>query len=464
MRARESILILLVSLVLLGVIGRVCEADGMERKNSSNNNCDDNSRPCHENGEGGNGDGKNGDGGNGNGNGDGLRKNFYWNRCPQAEKLVRDITWSKVQNDPTLGAKLLRMHFHDCFVRGCDASILLDKVGTTQSERDTIPNLTLSGFDVLDDIKSQIEQACPGIVSCADILALSTRNSVSFPFKQPMWEVLTGRRDDKISLASDVNGNIPSPFANFASLKQIFENKGLNLIDLVTLSGAHTIGVAHCGTFSSRLYNFTGKGDTDPSLNAAYAESLRKQCPNPANTATTVEMDPKSSLSFDSSYFSILNQNMGLFQSDAALLTDRDSVRIVKLFETPRAFFREFSRSMTKMGAIEVLTVYLTSWDVKVTLVCTRILTGGQEMIDLIIPFKDTECVMDYPGINIECRTSLQYINWFLGLETEVTFIQSLENEEAEDSICFWERRENNLLLGVKDIPHNYNDVSNMSV
>lgn len=65
--------------------------------------------------------------------------------------------------------------------QGCDASVLLDTVGTTKSEKDTIPNLTLSGFDVIDDVKAKVEQVCPGVVSCADILALAARDSVSFP-------------------------------------------------------------------------------------------------------------------------------------------------------------------------------------------------------------------------------------------------------------------------------------------
>lgn len=68
-----------------------------------------------------------------------------------------------------------------CAWQGCDASILLDTVGTTKSEKDTIPNLTLSGFDVIDDVKAKVEQVCPGVVSCADILALAARDSVSFP-------------------------------------------------------------------------------------------------------------------------------------------------------------------------------------------------------------------------------------------------------------------------------------------
>ncbi|XP_059630214.1 peroxidase 24-like [Cornus florida] len=287
---------------------------------------------------------------------DGLRKNFYKKSCPQAEDLVRNITWGKAQNDPTLGAKLLRMQFHDCFVRGCDASILLDTVGNNQSEKVATPNRSLLGFDVIDDIKTQLEQICQGIVSCADILTLAARDCVSFPFKQPKWDVLTGRRDGRISMASEANGNIPSPFSDFTTLGQNFAKKGLNVNDLVVLSGAHTIGVAHCGTFSRRLYNFTGKGDADPSLNASYAESLKKQCPNPANSATTVEMDTQSSLSFDSNYYSILNKNMGLFQSDVALLTDRSSAKIVRQLQSSDAFFSEFGKSMKKMAAIEVLT------------------------------------------------------------------------------------------------------------
>lgn len=58
------------------------------------------------------------------------------------------------------------------------------------------------------------------------------------------------------------------------------------------------------------------KGDDDPT----YAETLKEQCSNQVNPSTTVEMEPQSSLSFDIRYFSTVNQNKGLFQSDAALL------------------------------------------------------------------------------------------------------------------------------------------------
>lgn len=57
----------------------------------------------------------------------------------------------------------------------------------------------------------------------------------------PLWDVLTGRRDGNVSLASEVNGNIPSPFSDFSTLKQLFVKKGLNVNDLVALSGIYTI-------------------------------------------------------------------------------------------------------------------------------------------------------------------------------------------------------------------------------
>ncbi|XP_051127922.1 peroxidase 24 [Andrographis paniculata] len=284
----------------------------------------------------------------------GLRPNYYAaNGCPQAERLVRQVTWEKVRNDATLGAKLLRLHYHDCFVTGCDGSILLDTVvGKNQSEKDAGPNLSLGGFDVIDAIKDRVEEECPGIVSCADILALAARDAILFSVRRPLWNVLTGRKDSKISLLSNVAGNLPSPFSNFSTLLNIFSNNGLDFTDLVALSGAHTIGVAHCGAISRRLFNFTGRGDADPSLDPSYAAELRRQCPNPADRATTVDMDPDTPSEFDPNYFAAVAQNKGLFQSDAALLTNQASAALVRRLQSPAAFFSQFSDSMEKMGRI----------------------------------------------------------------------------------------------------------------
>lgn len=46
-----------------------------------------------------------------------LRKKFYKDSCKSAEDVVKNITWEHAAKNPDLPAKLLRMHFHDCFVR-----------------------------------------------------------------------------------------------------------------------------------------------------------------------------------------------------------------------------------------------------------------------------------------------------------------------------------------------------------
>ncbi|XP_010322270.1 peroxidase 24 [Solanum lycopersicum] len=284
-----------------------------------------------------------------------LKMNYYHKSCPSVEKIVKEITWSKVAADPTLAAKLLRLHYHDCFVRGCDASILLDSTPNNSGEKTALPNRSVGGYEVIDDIKKKVEQVCPHQVSCADILTLAARDAVSYQFGRSMWQVPTGRKDGRVSIASEALNNLPSGFANFSTLLGQFEDNNLDIVDLVTLSGAHTIGVTHCTLVARRLYNFTGKGDVDPSLNPNYATALRKLCPNPINRSTILELDPKSSFSFDSHYFEALNQHMGLLGSDAALVTNSLSALIVKKMQNPHVFLAYFGRSMKKMGGIRVL-------------------------------------------------------------------------------------------------------------
>ena len=57
--------------------------------------------------------------------------------------------------------------------------MLLNSTKTNQAEKDAVPNLSLRGYHVIDAVKSAVEEACPGVVSCADIVALVARDSVS---------------------------------------------------------------------------------------------------------------------------------------------------------------------------------------------------------------------------------------------------------------------------------------------
>ncbi|KAL3714766.1 hypothetical protein ACJRO7_006635 [Eucalyptus globulus] len=231
-----------------------------------------------------------------------LEMNYY------SKSFVED----HIRNAHSLAAALLRMHFHDCFVR-----------------RDSPLNFTVRGFDFIDRVKSLVEAEYPGIVSCADIIALAARDAIGGPF----WRVPAVRRDGVISRASEALSNIPSPSSKLNAHQRFFANKGLDLKDLV-LSSAHMIGASHCSSFRSHLYNFTGGEDQDPSLESGYAANLKaKKC---------------RSLSNDT-----------IFRSDSAITTSPAT----KLFITQVLqgslvdnFYAQFVMEMEKMGRIDVKT------------------------------------------------------------------------------------------------------------
>jgi len=193
---------------------------------------------------------------------------------------------------------------------------------------------------------------------------LEKRNAKTLLFELqqggPFWKVPTGRRDGTISRSSEASNNIPPPTSNFTSLRRLFANQGLDLKDLVVLSGAHTIGVAHCLSFSNRLYNFTGVlGTQDPALDSEYAANLKaRKCRSLNDNTTIVEMDPGSFRTFDLSYYRLLLKRRGLFQSDSALTTNSTTLSLVNqlLQGSLENFFAEFQDSMEKMGRINVKT------------------------------------------------------------------------------------------------------------
>nr|CAB3465179.1 unnamed protein product [Digitaria exilis] len=141
-----------------------------------------------------------------------LSSTFYDGSCPDAHDVVRRVIKDARVSDPRIPASLIRLHFHDCFVNGCDGSLLLDEdLPAIQTEKD-VPanNKSARGFDVVDDIKAALEESCPGIVSCADILALAAEISVELA-GGPRWEVLLGRRDGTTTNIASAK-NLPSPF------------------------------------------------------------------------------------------------------------------------------------------------------------------------------------------------------------------------------------------------------------
>lgn len=56
--------------------------------------------------------------------------------------------------------------------------MLLNSTSGEQPEKFGPPNLTLRGFDFIERIKSLLEAECPEVVSCADVIALATRDAI----------------------------------------------------------------------------------------------------------------------------------------------------------------------------------------------------------------------------------------------------------------------------------------------
>ncbi|CAH9069251.1 unnamed protein product [Cuscuta epithymum] len=283
-----------------------------------------------------------------------LSANFYSSTCPNALSIIQGIVNSTVQNEPRMGASLLRLHFHDCFVNGCDASILLDDTANFTGEKTAPANQnSVRGFDVIDTIKAALENAstCPGIVSCADIVAVAARDSV-VALGGPSWNVPLGRRDSRTASLATVNTDIPGPNFNLSQLINSFSNKGFNTTEMVALSGAHTIGQARCTLFRGRIYN-------DTNINATFAQSLRANCRQSGDDNNLAPLDETTPTSFDNNYYANLQGQNGLLHSDQELFTGNGGSTdpsVTTYGSDPSTFASDFANAMLKMSNLSPLT------------------------------------------------------------------------------------------------------------
>ncbi|KAK1286064.1 Cationic peroxidase 1 [Acorus calamus] len=127
-----------------------------------------------------------------------LSSTFYDSSCPRALSTIKSMVNSAVSNEYRMGASLLRLHFHDCFVQ-------------------------LGG---------------------------------------PSWSVQLGRRDSTTASFSEANSDLPAPTLDLSELISAFSKKGLTTKEMIVLSGGHTIGQARCTTFRNRIYNETNIDST----------------------------------------------------------------------------------------------------------------------------------------------------------------------------------------------------------
>ncbi|KAG9452232.1 hypothetical protein H6P81_005136 [Aristolochia fimbriata] len=292
-----------------------------------------------------------------------LVPGYYGESCPVAEKIVREQVKIAIRKNPRIAASLLRLHFHDCFVMGCDASVLLDNGVGVASEKDAGPNRnSLRGFDVVDKTKSLLEKACPGTVSCADLLAIAARDAVNLR-GGPYWKVELGRRDSLTASQTGANQYIPSPNSTLEMLVANFAVQGLSPTDLVVLSGSHTIGRSRCLSFKQRIYAGAGEEEYYYDRHRRYTgfrRILRSICPRSTKRDNAlVPLDFMTSTRFDNAYFRNVLQGKGLLQTDNVLITEDTEGGVSKLVwrfaADQELFFREFPVSIVKMGRINPL-------------------------------------------------------------------------------------------------------------
>ncbi|KAE8790552.1 Peroxidase 15 [Hordeum vulgare] len=251
----------------------------------------------------------------------GLFPQFYDHSCPKAKEIVQSIVAQAVAQETRMAASLVRLHFHDCFVKGCDASVLLDNSSSIVSEKGSNPNLnSLRGFEVVDQIKVALETACPGTVSCADILALAARDSTVL-VGGPYWDVPLGRRDSLGASIQGSNNDIPAPNNTLPTIITKFKRLGLNVVDVVALSA-------------------------------------KAGCPRSGGDNNLFPLDVVSSTKFDNFYFKNILAGRGLLSSDEVLLTkSAETAALVKAYANDvHLFFQHFAQSMVNMGNIMPLT------------------------------------------------------------------------------------------------------------
>ncbi|XP_048544337.1 peroxidase P7-like [Triticum urartu] len=278
-------------------------------------------------------------------NGSELSAGYYEKTCPNVQHVVRSVMASRVAAQPRMAPAVLRLFFHDCFINGCDASVLLDATPSSPGEKDAEPNASLTGYTVIHDIKSALEHDCPATVSCADVIALASRDAVAL-LGGPTWSVPLGRKDSRFAADPEsTKKGLPSPKDDLGELVTMFAELNLDARDMTALSGAHTVGMASCDTYRDRVYG--PNGDIDP----FFAQTTRQTC---QGTSGKAPFDVQTPMRFDNAYYRNLIARRGLLTSDQTLyggggLQDN----LVEMYSADgEAFARDFAKAMVKMGNI----------------------------------------------------------------------------------------------------------------
>ncbi|KAL3699504.1 hypothetical protein R1sor_017526 [Riccia sorocarpa] len=221
-----------------------------------------------------------------------------------SEAVIKKVLTDHFASSPLAignAAGLIRLAFHDCHVEGCDASVLLDGPDAEKTA------------ELIDTAKAALEAVCPGVVSCADIIAYAARDSV-VAANGSSFNVVGGRKDGRISIASHAQFQQPTP-------------------------------------------DMSGTGKTDPSIPTSFAAQLEALCPKTTFNDTVIyTLDQVTPPVFDSGYYKSLQQHQGVFTSDQSLYDDKRTQPLVNQLSNDPVFQKKFGGAMRAMGRVGVKT------------------------------------------------------------------------------------------------------------
>ncbi|RCV06528.1 hypothetical protein SEVIR_1G172800v4 [Setaria viridis] len=287
------------------------------------------------------------------------------------DKVRKEVEKAMAYN-PGLGAALVRLVFHDCWINGCDGSVLLDKTPTdgTNTEKKAVTNIGLAGFEVIDTIKQKVGAN----TSCADILVFAGRDAADILSGGKIFYKLDGGlKDGVVSSAAAADANLPESTFDFTDLQNNFaaSGRGFTVKELVALSGAHSIGVAHLSSYQDRLAADATPIDSDYqlALNKTTPLELLKKGQNPtvpnnprdasaafqkdaAYDPVTLGVSPTRNV-LDNSYYHNNLENKVLFKSDWVLRTDGVAAGKLQDYKDNAAMWNsDFAAAMAKLSGL----------------------------------------------------------------------------------------------------------------
>ncbi|KAJ0087979.1 hypothetical protein Patl1_32064 [Pistacia atlantica] len=283
-----------------------------------------------------------------------LQYNYYAESCPNAEEIIKKGVIKLYNTHGNTAVSWVRNLFHDCVVKSCDASLLLETVNGIESEQASDRSFGMRNFKYVKTIKDALEQECPMTVSCADVVALSARDGIVM-LGGPRIEMKTGRRDSKESYFAEVDSLIPNHNDSISSVLSRFQSLGVDVEGTVALLGAHSVGRVHCVNLVHRLYP-----TVDPTLDPHYAEYLKGRCPTPDPDPKAVlyaRNDRETPMILDNNYYKNVLNHKGLLIIDQQLASDPTTLPYVEKMAADNGYFQDqFSRAVLLLSENSPLT------------------------------------------------------------------------------------------------------------